>query len=194
MAWTAPRSWVTSELVTAAIMNTHVRDNLLQTAPALVTTKGDIVAATGANALARVAVGTNGQVLEADSSQSTGIKWGTTHANTTSGTHGLGSGVYFAGSKQATLRLEYLELTFQLTPTGDQWLTATPSGNWANAFASVVAAVATPKRGSPSDKVMLEAETEIMALSTTAITVRVTIHFNGACTYDGSVYVLGIGT
>ena len=29
MAWTAPRTWVTGELVTAALMNTHVRDNLL---------------------------------------------------------------------------------------------------------------------------------------------------------------------
>lgn len=29
MAWTSPRTWVTSEMVTAAIMNTHVRDNLL---------------------------------------------------------------------------------------------------------------------------------------------------------------------
>jgi hypothetical protein len=27
MAWTAPRTWTTGELVTAAIMNTHVRDN-----------------------------------------------------------------------------------------------------------------------------------------------------------------------
>lgn len=26
--WTSPRTWTTSELVTAAIMNTHVRDNL----------------------------------------------------------------------------------------------------------------------------------------------------------------------
>ena len=28
MAWTAPRTWVVGELVTAAIMNTHIRDNL----------------------------------------------------------------------------------------------------------------------------------------------------------------------
>lgn len=28
MGWTAPRTWVASEVVTAAIMNTHVRDNL----------------------------------------------------------------------------------------------------------------------------------------------------------------------
>lgn len=27
MAWTTPRTWVTSEVVTASIMNTHVRDN-----------------------------------------------------------------------------------------------------------------------------------------------------------------------
>ena len=28
MAWTTPRTWVTSEVPTAAIFNTHVRDNL----------------------------------------------------------------------------------------------------------------------------------------------------------------------
>ncbi len=29
MAWTAPRTWVTGETVTAALMNTHIKDNLL---------------------------------------------------------------------------------------------------------------------------------------------------------------------
>lgn len=28
MGWTSPRTWVTSEVVTASVMNTHVRDNL----------------------------------------------------------------------------------------------------------------------------------------------------------------------
>lgn len=28
MAWTAPRTWTTGELVTAAFLNTHLRDNL----------------------------------------------------------------------------------------------------------------------------------------------------------------------
>lgn len=28
MAWTTPRTWVTNELVTATLMNAHVRDNL----------------------------------------------------------------------------------------------------------------------------------------------------------------------
>jgi len=52
MSWTAPRTWAAGELVTAALMNTHVRDNELETAPAKATTEGGIFAATGANAIA----------------------------------------------------------------------------------------------------------------------------------------------
>ena len=43
--------------MTASQLNTHLRDNLLETAPAKVTTAGDLVYATAANALARLAVG-----------------------------------------------------------------------------------------------------------------------------------------
>ena len=57
MAWTAPRTWVTAEIVTAGNMNTHVRDNFLETGPAKVTTAGDIVYAIGANAFARLGLG-----------------------------------------------------------------------------------------------------------------------------------------
>jgi len=39
------------------------------------TTKGDIVAATAASTISRLGVGTNGQVLTADSTAATGIKW-----------------------------------------------------------------------------------------------------------------------
>ncbi len=35
MAWTAPRTWATGEVVTAALMNTHVRDNQLYLKSAL---------------------------------------------------------------------------------------------------------------------------------------------------------------
>ena len=55
MAWTAPRTWVTGETVTAALMNTHVRDNLLETAPAIAQAAGDIIYADGANSLTRLA-------------------------------------------------------------------------------------------------------------------------------------------
>jgi hypothetical protein len=37
--------------------------------------KGDLVAGTGADAFSRLAVGTNGHVLTADSAQATGLKW-----------------------------------------------------------------------------------------------------------------------
>lgn len=39
------------------------------------TTKGDLLAATGSATIARLGVGTNGQILTADSGESTGIKW-----------------------------------------------------------------------------------------------------------------------
>lgn len=68
MAWTAPRTWTTSETVTAAIMNAHVRDNLLETGPAKVTTAGDLLYATGANALARLGIGSALQVLKGGAS------------------------------------------------------------------------------------------------------------------------------
>jgi hypothetical protein len=38
-------------------------------------TKGDLAAATGADAAAKVPVGSNGQVLTADSAQTAGVKW-----------------------------------------------------------------------------------------------------------------------
>jgi len=63
MAWSTPRTWVTGEVLTAALLNTELRDNLNQTGPALVTTAEDILVASGANALKRLAVGSNTQVL-----------------------------------------------------------------------------------------------------------------------------------
>ncbi len=61
MAWVAPRTWVTAEVVSASLLNTHVRDNLLETAPAKAAAAGDLVYATGANAIAVLSLGTKGQ-------------------------------------------------------------------------------------------------------------------------------------
>jgi len=46
-------------------------------AKAIVDAKGDLIAATAADTVARLAVGTNGQVLTADSAEATGLKWAT---------------------------------------------------------------------------------------------------------------------
>lgn len=43
----------------------------------LVDAKGDLLAATAADTVARLAVGSNGQMLIADSTQATGVRWGT---------------------------------------------------------------------------------------------------------------------
>ncbi len=59
-AWVAPRTWVVGEPLTAAELNEQLRDNMLQTGPAKVTTQGDVLYASGANALARLAISGNG--------------------------------------------------------------------------------------------------------------------------------------
>ncbi len=63
MAWTAPRTWMTGETVTAALMNSAIRDNFLETSAATVTTVGDIVYADAANSMNRLAIGTKAKFL-----------------------------------------------------------------------------------------------------------------------------------
>ncbi len=79
MAWTSPRTWIAGETVTASLLNTHLRDNLLETAPAKVTAAGDIVYATGANALARLAKGSAHSLLRMNSG-ATAPLWAATTA------------------------------------------------------------------------------------------------------------------
>ena len=45
--------------------------------PANITAKGDLIAGTGAGTISRVAVGTDGQLLTASSTSSTGVTWTT---------------------------------------------------------------------------------------------------------------------
>ena len=63
-----------------------------------VTTKGDILAATGSGSLNRVAIGSDNQVLTADSSQTTGMRWTTPTAAPVSSVAGRTGAVTLASS------------------------------------------------------------------------------------------------
>lgn len=52
MAWTSPITFAAGEVLTAAQLNTYLRDNLNETAPAKATTPGGIFVTTGANTIA----------------------------------------------------------------------------------------------------------------------------------------------
>lgn len=58
--------------------NTYLADNMAAMAPDVFTTKGDLFVATGNNAGIRVPVGSNNNVLIADSAQTAGVRWGVT--------------------------------------------------------------------------------------------------------------------
>jgi hypothetical protein len=64
---------------------------------AIVDAKGDLIAATAADTPARLAVGTNGQVLTADSTAATGLAWATAASST-----GPTFGVYRATNQSIT--------------------------------------------------------------------------------------------
>lgn len=58
-------------------------DSAAVIAPTIVDAKGDLIAATAADTPARLAVGTNGQVLTADSTAATGLAWATPSGGST---------------------------------------------------------------------------------------------------------------
>jgi hypothetical protein len=59
LAFTTPRTWVTGEVVTAALLNAQLKGNMDLAAPAILTTAGDILYASAANTPARLAKDAN---------------------------------------------------------------------------------------------------------------------------------------
>lgn len=120
----------------------------------LVDAKGDLIAGTAADTVARVAVGTDGQVLTADSSAGAGISWGTVSGVPT------GSLTAYAGSTapsgwllcegQAVSRATYSSLfsilsttygsgdgstTFNLPDLRSRFIAGKGTGTWSDALA-----------------------------------------------------------
>jgi hypothetical protein len=84
------------------------------------TTKGDLIAASAAQTPATVSVGTNGQVLTANSSNASGLGWTTPYAAPTIGSTSIGSGA-------TVTTIAGLTLT---TPTTQGELLEYPYENW----------------------------------------------------------------
>lgn len=75
---------------TGDIAATNLQDALAEIASekiasAIVDAKGDLIVATAADTVSRLGLGTNGQVLVADSAQTSGVKWATAQAGATGG-------------------------------------------------------------------------------------------------------------
>ena len=92
MAWSAPKTWSSGYVVLAADMN-NIRDQLNATAPATLTSQGDIVIASGANALARLAKSTTTTQYLANTGTSNAPAWNEVALATgVSGTLPVGNG------------------------------------------------------------------------------------------------------
>ena len=80
MALTIPHTFTTGNTALASEVNTNftaVKTEVdIKVANALLTTKGDIIAASAPSTPARLGVGTNGQTLLADSAATNGVVWG----------------------------------------------------------------------------------------------------------------------
>lgn len=76
MAYTPVPTKNTGDLWSADDNNTYIRDNFAAGVPDIFTAKGDLAVATAADTATRLALGSTGQFLIADSSRTCGVKWG----------------------------------------------------------------------------------------------------------------------
>jgi len=87
---------------------------------AIVDAKGDLIGATAADTPARLAVGTNGQILSADSAEATGLKWITPSSG--------GGGLTFIKAQTIGSGVSSVTVTGAFSATYDNYLITISSG------------------------------------------------------------------
>jgi hypothetical protein len=120
----AVQTQLDAKLATATASSTYIPNST-------VTTKGDILVATGSGTIVRQGVGTNGQVLTADSAQADGVAWTTPSAGgytaISSGAIPTGSTSFTISSIPSTYVDLYLILTNPCAATTGQFIGVRPN-------------------------------------------------------------------
>ena len=128
MAYTTIPTIVTGDVATAAWGNTYLKNNFAATAVGVVTTAGDIVHATAANVLARLAIGSANQLLRVNAG-ATAPEWASTLSGLTLTAPDINGGT---ADSLTSLSIRSTGAAFDLiitTPsvlTADRILTITP--------------------------------------------------------------------
>jgi hypothetical protein len=128
-------------------------------AKTIIDAKGDLIAGTAADTAARLAVGTNGQVLTADSTAATGLAWAT--AGSTSGpafrafrntsqqsfSASTWTKIQFNGETFDTANCFDSTTNYRFTPTTAGYYQINLAATWSGANATTVKALAIYKNG-----------------------------------------------
>jgi hypothetical protein len=75
MAYTTVPKVIVGDAYDEDDFNAYYKDNFAASAPDIFTAKGDLAVGTAADTMQPLAAGSNGQILVADSSETTGLKW-----------------------------------------------------------------------------------------------------------------------
>jgi len=93
LSFTSPKTWASGYVVLASDLNTYIRDNQNMTAPAIMTSQGDLLIASGANTPARLAKSTTSTQYLANTGTSNAPAWNEVALDTgVSGTLPVGNG------------------------------------------------------------------------------------------------------
>jgi hypothetical protein len=93
LSFTSPKTWASGYIVLASDLNTYIRDNQNMTAPAIMTSQGDLLIASGANTPIRLAKSTTSTQYLANTGSSNAPAWNEVALATgVSGTLPVGNG------------------------------------------------------------------------------------------------------